>query len=270
LLISRVFAFALNSIAGYRKNVIEENLKQSFHDFSKSKISTLKNQYYKHFTEVVFEILKSASISKTDSQKALTLGNKSLIDDLFKKHDTIIVSTAHTGNWETPLTILPLLFKEKVYTLYKPLSNKTFDDLVFKIRSRFGLKLLPAKTSTKVLLKKENQKRLVVYIADQTPFPENAIWTDFLNRSTPFFKGPEKIGTKINCPIVYAESTKDGFYNFGFNFKLITESPSSCKPDEITKIFANCLENQIKDNPVSWMWSHRRWKHKPKVVTGVN
>ncbi|WP_448634902.1 hypothetical protein [Pedobacter panaciterrae] len=32
---------------------------------------------------------------------------------------------------------------------------------------------------------------------------------------------------------------------------------------EITRLHTQFLEEIIKDEPAYWLWSHRRWKHKP-------
>ena len=42
-------------------------------------------------------------------------------------------------------------------------------------------------------------------------------------------------------------------------------NPAETADLEITKKHAELLENRIKAEPAFWLWSHRRWKHKPTI-----
>lgn len=48
--------------------------------------------------------------------------------------------------------------------------------------------------------------------------------------------------------------------------KEIISQPSTYEPNEITEICKDYLEKIITANPVPWLWSHRRWKHKKPVA----
>jgi KDO2-lipid IV(A) lauroyltransferase len=47
---------------------------------------------------------------------------------------------------------------------------------------------------------------------------------------------------------------------------MITEHPREEEPDRITTVYASMLEEVIRAQPEYWLWSHRRWKHKRKVL----
>jgi len=70
------------------------------------------------------------------------------------------------------------------------------------------------------------------------------------------------IAKKTNFPVLYMKITKPkrGYYNL--EFSEIIENPAKYSPNEITKIYMNCLEKDILEQPEYWLWSHRRWKHK--------
>ena len=61
-------------------------------------------------------------------------------------------------------------------------------------------------------------------IVDQTPPPERAFWTTFLQQDTPVFYGTEKIAAKLGYPIIYVgiERLRRGYYRMLFE-ELVAE-----------------------------------------------
>ena len=112
------------------------------------------------------------------------------------------------------------------------------------------------------ILRQKNVPTTIGLIADQTPPPEGAYWTTFLNQDTPVFVGAEKLAKKFNYPVVYisVKKLKRGYYQLGA--KVITDSPKDLPDGEITRLHTLELEKNIREQPFSWLWSHRRWKHK--------
>lgn len=268
--LSKFLAFILNHIFRYRSNVVIRNLKRSFPKKSRKEISAIKKNFYLNLTDVFTEIIYTQSYTTEKVKKKYRIFNQKVIENLFERHNDIILVAAHTCNWEVGLSVLPLFLENKVYAIYKPLSNKLSEHVINKIRQRFGVELITKKESTKFILGNQNQKNLYVFIADQTPFPENAIWLNFLNQPTPVYRGAEVMAKKLNCPVVYVynRKLKRGKYEIGF--EVLTESPNSLPPEEITKLHLAQLEKEIINAPASWLWSHKRWKHKAPKNIDVN
>jgi KDO2-lipid IV(A) lauroyltransferase len=112
------------------------------------------------------------------------------------------------------------------------------------------------------MLENRGELNMTAFIADQTPAPEGAYWTTFLNQDTPVFRGSELIARKINYPVVYAtvKRVKRGYYEMFVD--LLSEVPKSTSDGEISELHTRRLERDIIAQPEVWLWSHRRWKHK--------
>ncbi len=136
---------------------------------------------------------------------------------------------------------------------------------MLNMRSRFGTRMIPMKSAFKQMLAHRNELTATVFLADQTPMPENAYWTTFLNQDTPVFKGTEIIAKKLNYPVVYCyvKKIKRGFYEI--HAETLVENPAATKEGEISEMHTRRLEKDIIANPETWLWSHKRWKHKRPV-----
>ena len=91
----------------------------------------------------------------------------------------------------------------------------------------------------------------------------------FLNQDTPVFKGTEIISRKMNYPVVYGEirRLKRGCYEM--HAEILCENPADTVDGEITAMHIKRLERDIIARPETWLWSHRRWKHKRPVEQTV-
>jgi KDO2-lipid IV(A) lauroyltransferase len=106
-------------------------------------------------------------------------------------------------------------------------------------------------------------------LSDQKPSKRSSYaWTQFLNQETAFLDGSEVLAHKFGFSAVYAHiwSTKRGYYRI--RFEQITDDPSTMQPEEMTKRYAELLEQNICAHPEQWLWTHNRWKWGRKELEG--
>jgi len=259
--------FILYYVIGYRKEVVYQNLRNSFPNKSDTEIKKIRKEYYHYLCDLTLETFKTLTISKSAMLKHCSLNPETvkLFTKLAEEKKSFILVMGHFGNWEWAGNSFSLLRLHQLYVIYHPLSNKYFDGLMYRMRTRFGTKLIPMKDTYREMSARKNELSATAFIADQTPSPEGAFWTTFLNQDTPVFKGTEKIAQRMNYPIVYVRvnRVKRGYYEI--STELLFENPAKTLPDEVSKAHTKALENDIIEHPEIWLWSHRRWKHrKPK------
>ena len=73
--VSDILYFILKNIAGYRKKVIVENLRNSFPEKSKLEIKKITARYYHFFCDMAIEIVKSHSMSSKQFDKRIIFKN---------------------------------------------------------------------------------------------------------------------------------------------------------------------------------------------------
>jgi Kdo2-lipid IVA lauroyltransferase/acyltransferase len=257
-------------VIGYRKKVVLENMRNAFPEKSDAEIRRICKEFFKYLCDLVLETIKTMTISKKEiiSHCRFDPASFDLLSRLAGENKSIIMVMGHYGNWEWAGHPYSLLLKKfQLFVLYHPVENKHFDKLMYDIRTRNGTKLIDMKHTYKEMLAHRNEVTTTVFIADQTPQPSSAYWTTFLNQETPVFKGSEVIARKLNLPVVYAymKRVKRGYYEMFA--ELLTENPAAMADGELTELHTKRLEQQIMAQPETWLWSHRRWKHKRPVVS---
>lgn len=251
-------------VLGYRKGVVMENLRKSFPEKSEAEIKAIAKRYYKYLCDLFLETFKTLTVSKETMLKHCYFNPqaKAVFDKLAAENKSIVLVMGHLGNWEWAGNTFSLVNKHQLYVIYHPISNKYFDWLMYKMRTRFGTKLIAMKDTFREMLENREELNATAFIADQTPAPQNAYWTTFLNQDTPVFKGTEMISRKVNYTVVYAtvKRVKRGYYEMFA--EVLCDNPKATGDGEISEMHTRKLEKDIREQPEVWLWSHRRWKHK--------
>jgi KDO2-lipid IV(A) lauroyltransferase len=219
----------------------------------------------------MLETFKTLSMSKKESKKRCTFDPDSLLllEKLYADKKDVILALGHYGNWELAGTSFSSQCSHQLYVIYKPLSNKYFNRLIYDMRTRWGTRLIPVRESYVEMKKMKNTGSITAFIADQTASPDNAYWTTFLNQETPVFRGIERIAKKLRFPIVFmtVKRIKRGYYKI-FT-EMLFEKPELTFEGEISEAHTRRLEQDIIEQPEIWLWSHRRWKHKKQQKSEI-
>lgn len=252
-------------VFGYRKKIVIQNLTHAFPEKSEEEIKKLTRKFYRYLCDTTLETFKTLTISRKQALKYCSISEEgvALFDKFTDAGQSVLIVMGHFGNWEWSGNAFRLQAKADLFVLYHPLSNPYFDQLMQRIRSRFGTGLIDMNDTFRQMVKNRNKVSATAFIADQTPASgENAYWTKFLNQDTPVYWGTELIARKMKYPVIYAsvKRVKRGYYFI--TTELLTEHPELTREGEISEMHTRKLEQDIMEIPETWLWSHRRWKHK--------
>jgi KDO2-lipid IV(A) lauroyltransferase len=263
------FAYdVIYNLLGYRKKVVLQNLSIAFPNKTDKERRVISRKFYANFCDSFVETLKFISAPPSFFKKHF-IADLSVIEDLYKQGDSVQIHMGHNFNWELSNLAFPFYLPYKTLVLYSPLKSKWVNRLLLKIRTRMGSYLIAATAMRKEILPHRNTQYVMALIADQSPsIPEQTYWVPFFGRPTGFFKGPEKSARLNNFPVVFCHFTKvkRGYYRC--HTELVTMAPRTWPEGELTKVYAQRIEQWMKENPEIWLWSHRRWKREWKPEYG--
>lgn len=257
-------------VIGYRKTVVLENIRNSFPELSTSEQTAICKGFYRHFCDLILESIKAFTISEKEVTKRVVCVNPEVIDAYYDKGKSVIIAGGHLNNWELFAVAVDRLIKHQAIGIYKPLTNAFFDAKMYKTRSKYGLYMISTKIVNDVFEAEKGKLTATIFAIDQSPSnPDKAHWMKFLNQESSVLTGTEKYAKAYDYPVLYGRinKVKRGYYSFEF-FDVCPE-PLKTKEFEITEKITHLLEKDIRVSPSSWLWSHRRWKHK-RVPAAVN
>lgn len=251
-------------VLSYRKKVVMGNLRASFPDKSEAELQQIGKDFYRYLCDMFLETFKTLTISREEMVKrcSFTPDTLALFDKLAAEGKSAVLVMGHKGNWEWAGNTFSILCKQPLYVIYHPLANQHFNGLMYRMRTRFGTRLIAMQDTFREMVKNRQEVNATAFIADQSPQPATAQWVPFLHQDTPVSKGTEKIAQKMNSPVVYVSVNRvqRGYYTV--TATMLVEQPAAAAEGDITVLHTRKLETDILAEPATWLWSHRRWKHK--------
>ncbi len=250
-------------VAGYRKKVVFDNLRNSFPEKSTEEITRIAKAFYHHLADMLIESLKAFSMTQEAVMMRYKFNYPVPTDFFYKEGRPVICVAGHYGNWEWAGIASGKQILHKPVGFYKPLSNKLIDRYIQKTRVRGRSKLASIVNTAETFKADYGEPAAFYMVADQSPSsPRLAYWVNFLNQETAVLHGPEKYARIHNFPILFASvhKIKRGFYTV--DFQILESNPDQTKTGQITGRFMKMLEEVIVANPEYYLWSHRRWKLK--------
>ncbi|WP_108210959.1 lysophospholipid acyltransferase family protein [Pontibacter mucosus] len=260
--------FLMYYVIGYRKKVVEQNLRMAFPENGEQERQRIAKAFYRQFADVMVEILHLASMSREEMLRRTTFTNPEVLSRYVEGGTPVLILGTHVANWEWSLSAAAVTFNFPAEGVYKPLNNPFFESYMLHTRSRLGAHLIKMKDTLREFVAKRKVPRVVALLSDQTPLrSEINFWTEFLHQDTPFYTGAEKLSQRFGYPVLFLDVKRTSRGHYALTFEEITDGKtvhglSTEAEFPVTVAFARKLEAALRRAPADYLWTHKRWKHK--------
>ena len=261
-LLSDGLAFVLQRVVGYRKRVIADNLKRAFPEKNELEMRQIVRDTYRNITDVALETIKSHTTPLSEIHRRCKVLNLEIVAEYLNRGQAVILAGSHNSNWEYTGLTMPKGFPGNLYGAYKPISNKRINHYINKMRGRSGVIPVPMDEVMGVMRKqKEIGPFGFMLISDQSPSSrKRAHWVTFFGQETASLPGIDVLSRMFGFPVFSYQirRLRRGYYEL--EYSPLWMNPSTAQEGEITRAYTLRLEAEIRNQPGSWLWSHKRWK----------
>lgn len=269
--LARPVTFLARDVARYRRRIVHANIHDSFPDMEEKERTRIERLFYRHLSDYFVETVKFSGMSAQQVRKRMTFENTELIDKTLNSGRDIVIYTSHFGNWEW-ITSMGLWCESsgsaRFAHVYRPLRQPWFDRWFLRTRSRYNVSIPMKEVFRRLLLWRRDEIRWITgFLSDQKPSHAGRIFTvPFLGRPTPFIGGTEELACKLDAVVMYFDTEVKERGHYHSVIRLLTDTPRSLVPGEITARYAAALEKQIRRRPEAYLWSHNRWRLKKEEL----
>ena len=268
--ISTLLALILHRVVRYRHRVIADNLAHAFPELSAGERSAIERGVYRHLADLGIEIVAAAQLPRSEFQRRVILENPEVLEPYKARQQSMLFLTSHLGNWEWLLHVVSDCIGGPIDAVYKTLHNSDFDALMIAVRSRSGTPI-EFKHAGRDILRRRRMFRGFAMLADQAPFKrDKRYWHPFFGRPASFYFGPQIIAEATQFPVIYVDMTKPQRGHYRARFEILAEPPYSKGNFAILDLYIAALERSIRAQPEIWLWSNRKWKHRPPADSAQN
>lgn len=253
----------------WRRGLAAANLARSFPEKGAAERAAILKQSYRNLGDVFAETLWSCGATPEEMRRRVTVENAELISGEIRAGRSVLLMTAHYGNWEWQVLAGNAVLEQPMFPVYKPQRVATIDRFLREARARFGGMPIPHKTLTRELIRRRSEAHVYAMVADQSPtIDEPKHWTRFLNQDTAFFVGADAIARILKAPVAFVEMQRVSRGRYRMRLSMLSRPPyDRAGGTQVVERYARALENEIRESPADWLWIHRRWKY-PKPVVG--
>jgi KDO2-lipid IV(A) lauroyltransferase len=267
--VADVLAWLAGRVVRVEQRALRANLTASFPTLTEPQLQQLMRDYYRNFSQVLVEVVRSVSLSPEELRRRVILEGFEPVRAALASGTPVLLVAAHQCNWEWMLLALSLGLGCPLEAAYKPLVDGWAQREMLKARSRFGARLVPAQELLAHILRGGRTPRAIAMVADQEPrTSERRHWTRFMNRDTAFFMGAEEITRVTKFPAFFVGLRRTSRGHYAVSVTPLSEPGEKPATGALTERYARLVEAQIQASPADWPWSHKRWKLKKSLYAG--
>ena len=255
--------WTLFSLFGYRKKVIQDNLRTAFPNMDDKNRAKLTKEAQLHLCLSIFEFLKIPHYAKRNFEGMLRVEGWEHFEAAKAKEKGLLVVTGHLGSFELTAGAMGQRIQDNIHIIVKSFPEGV-DRFVTGVRTGTNLKLLPAKGAVKSVLQALKKKEIVVFVQDQNSTRKIGVFVDFFGREACTMSGLAMMALRTEAPVIGVSIRREKLGSHVLTFYPEIPLEHKDEPEEsivhMTQIYTHFLEERIRENPAQWFWTHRRWK----------
>jgi KDO2-lipid IV(A) lauroyltransferase len=255
--------FVAFRVMRWRREQAERDVANAFPEKSAAERADIVRRSYRNLADTLVEAFWGYGASADALKRRVTFENPALVHQVTAAGKSVVLLTAHYGNWEWLLLATGVHFGIAIDVVYQPQRVSAFDEFLREARSRFGSRLIARDSFVYDLLSRGEEMRAYALLADQTPKHKGdpRHWTEFLHQDTAFFIGAGKIAKYLDAQVLYVKMRRLRRGRYSVLLEEIAAPPYDEVEDvQIVERYARHLERDVRESPADWLWLQKKWK----------
>lgn len=273
-----ILSWIAEKLLRYRTDVVWINISRSFPEMKYKELKKVYRDFYRHFGEIFAETIwfAAATYKRLFKSGIVTVTNPEEINEMFLSTPSMTVLSTHCGNWElmggflgyrTSSGVKVAIEEKRIQVVYKKLSSPVSDE-VFR-RNRVAA-LEEVGTSCEIessnilrqTLKQKDERMVYIYPTDQAPYRKAGKHPigEFMSQPTNVMLGSVGVACKLSHSVMYMKMKRVERGRYEMTLIPICRDASQLTPEELMRKYYDLLEEEIRETPANWLWTHKRWK----------
>ncbi len=179
---------------------------------------------------------------------------------------------AHLGNWELAG---PFMAQKglKVAEVVRPFDDPRMDRAIDRVRSSCNVVTIPKDNAGKEIIQRLKDGYKVGVLIDQSP-RDSAVPVTFFGAPCWATIAPVMIAVRAKVPILPLSVTRNEDYSYNLRFypPIEMERTKDLRGDLVrnSQRCQDVIESIVRAYPTQWLWLHRRWKERPRLMEEWN
>ncbi len=276
---SRFLAWLVGDVFRYRRDVVSFNLARCFPEKTTKELKALRKDAYRHFADIVAEAVWFGACRNPERlRKAhiVEIKNPATINSMYDETPGVAVLYSHFGNWELlggienyNYTDSHLCLDESNFcVVYKEMTSRMWDEIMranrlAPLKDREGFSgYVETKDFIRYVFRHMGEKKVYNIITDQKPYASSKgnIPVTFMGIDTQSMTGAAAVAGKFGLSVCYARVRFETRGHYTLEYIPICKDASLSSPETIMSRYYELLEEDLRENPAGYLWTHKRFR----------
>ena len=249
-----------------RTRLATANLKRTFPDRSGPECDAIARGCWRHFSGEIVVYVRDLDQSAEEVARGLDLAGREHLQRALARGKGLIVYSAHFGNWESAIAILPS-FGLPFTVVARALDNELIERDARRGRER-AVKVVHRQEAARELVAALKKREGVVMLPDQAVLPREGLLVPFLGRPAWTTTAPARLAIHFGAPLLGIFCLPEaGRIRVELQPPIIVEDLPEAERNEefVTRLINDVISQMIRRHPQYWLWLHDRWKRAPET-----
>jgi KDO2-lipid IV(A) lauroyltransferase len=181
----------------------------------------------------------------------------------------LIVVSAHLGNWEIGMQVLPCFFNRPLTAVAKKFKAGWVENWLLRVRTRFGSRILYKKGVLAEMTRVVREGGVLTILIDMAR-RKDGIDIEFFGKKATATPAVAMLALRVRCPVipVFCFRETDGTIGVEIGAPIPIVRSRDLRRDLAlnTQRITDVVEDAVRRHPEQWHWMMRRWKeHYPHL-----
>lgn len=187
--------------------------------------------------------------------------------DAEKNKRGVIFLTGHLGAWEL-LSFGWSALEYPISFLVRPLDNERIEEMIERVRTRFGNRAIDKKSAARQALRVLRQGGTLGILSDLNTHRFEGVFVPFFGKLACTTAGIATLALKTDAVVIptcaiWDKERKRYFFHGDPAVELVRTGDHDKDIEVNTARFAAAVERMVRLYPDQWLWIHKRWKTRP-------
>lgn len=191
-----------------------------------------------------------------------------ILQSAYAEEKGVLVIVPHLGNWELVGPYLAASSYRPISGMYQAPKSEELDTLIYKARSRSGVKMAPTNSKgVAILLSALRRGEIVGILPDQVPPRSGGDYASFFGVNALTMSLLPRLLKKTGAKAVLAYSKRvDKPHGPGFTlvFKEANDLIYAEHMQDCLQGLNDTIESAVREIPEQYQWEYKRFKHQPE------
>jgi Kdo2-lipid IVA lauroyltransferase/acyltransferase len=252
-------------VVRYRRSTIEENLARAFPELGRAERRALGIGASIHLVRTLLEFLRIPRYASRGFEGVRIEGLEHL-DAAKRRGKGVLCVTAHLGSFE--LAIAATAARVRPVSAVVKAFPRGVDAFIARHRMSRGLTLISAASALRPVMQTLDRNEPIVFVLDQNATRRIGVFVDFFGTPACTMSALAIIALRTGAPVIGATIHRegDGTHVVRIHPEIPLEEKATRKDTiaHMTARYTLFIEEAIRAHPEQWLWTHKRWRTRPR------